>query len=301
LIAAPDSDGDLEIYLQRSGVSTQLTNNLVDDAAPYYDQYSDTIVWHRLINDRYQIMSYDIESATETQVTAGETNNMEPARHGEYIVWQRWVDTNWEIILFDGTREQQITKSVAHDIAPHMRGSLVIWNTRFDDGRQQLQTYDISERTYTVIKDADGVTVSNPRMVVMYEAMYANGDVITKGFDLVSGESVPLEALPRQLPDSLPSSEPTGEVRALIQQKPPELQGDELDSDAQPDLDPPLDIEIDPLGTTTPPVFELDLRSASSTSGLTSPFDTTQATTTDTNVSDLIIAPYDMTATSTQQ
>jgi hypothetical protein len=57
-------------------------------------------------------------------------------------------------------------------------------------------------------------------MVVMYEAMYENGDIVTKGFDLVSGKIVPLQALPKQLPSELPDAEPTEEVRALIQSKP---------------------------------------------------------------------------------
>jgi len=220
LIAAPDSDGDLEIFLVRKGERYQITHNEVDDASPYYDELSNTIVWHRLLNDRYQIMSYDIESAQETQLTQTSVNDMEPARHGEYTVWQRWVENNWEVILFDGKTETQITDSARHDIAPHIRGPLVIWNSQSNDGSQELRTYDINNRTQTTISDGEGVSVSNPRMVVMYEAMYENGDIVTKGFDLVSGKIVPLQALPKQLPEELPDSEPTKEVRALIQNKP---------------------------------------------------------------------------------
>src|SRR3989344_1699379 len=35
LFAAPDEDGDLEIFLVRGGVQSQVTSNQVDDAAPY--------------------------------------------------------------------------------------------------------------------------------------------------------------------------------------------------------------------------------------------------------------------------
>ncbi len=302
LISAPDSDGDLEIYLVRKGVHTQLTFNTVDDAAPYYDHYSDTIVWHRLINDRYHIVSFDVSSQEETLITSGNTNNMEPARHAEYIVWQRWVDSNWEIILYDGTREQQITRSSEHDIAPHMRGSLVIWNSRFDDGRQQLQTYDIGYRTYTVIKDADGVTVSNPRMVVMYEAMYANGDIITKGFDLISGEIVPLQALPRQLPDELPSSEPTGEVRALLQQKSSESLLEEGETTSPP-LDPPIDPSIATTSTSSSHISslpELDLRGPTTSPEIILEELIMLSTTSVITIPDLIIPPLETMSTSTQ-
>lgn len=220
LIAAPDSDGDLEIFLVRDGQRYQVTYNEVDDASPYFDELSNTIVWHRLINDRYQIISYDIESGEEEQLTHASVNSMEPARHGEYTVWQRWVENNWEVILYDGTEKIQITQSARHDIAPHIRGPLVIWNSQSNDGSQELRTFDIKSRTQTTIADSEGVSVSNPRMVVMYEAMYENGDVVTKGFDLVSGKIVPLQALPKQLPEELPNSEPTEEVRALIHNKP---------------------------------------------------------------------------------
>jgi len=220
LIAAPDSEGDLEIFLVREGERYQITHNEVDDASPYFDELSNTIVWHRLLNDRYQIISYDIESGEEQQLTQTSVNNMEPARHGEYTVWQRWVENNWEVILYDGAEKVQITQSARHDIAPHIRGPLVIWNSQSNDGSQELRTFDIQSRTQTTIADSEGVSVSNPRMVVMYEAMYENGDIVTKGFDLVSGKVVPLQALPKQLPDELPNSEPTEEVRALIQSKP---------------------------------------------------------------------------------
>src|SRR3989344_5107359 len=50
LFAAPDEDGDLEIFLVRGGVQSQVTSNQVDDAAPYFDENSNTIVWHRLHN-----------------------------------------------------------------------------------------------------------------------------------------------------------------------------------------------------------------------------------------------------------
>jgi hypothetical protein len=192
----------------------------MDDAAPYFDSNTGTIVWHRLIDDRFQIISYDIESGEEYQVTNTSSNNMEPTRQGEYISWQRWVDDNWEIILYDGQQELQITDSTEHDIAPHIRGAMIIWNSRTNNGDQTLKTYDIVNRTFTTIADSDGVSVSNPRMVVMYEALYENGDVIMKGFDLVTGEIIPLNSTPRDMPDSIPSNDTTGETRALIQSKP---------------------------------------------------------------------------------
>jgi len=257
LIAAPDVDGDLEIFLIRKGERYQITSNKVDDASPYYDEYSGTIVWHRLTQDRYQIISYDVDSGEETQITQTNVNNMEPARHGEYTVWQRWVEDNWEVILYDGVTEKQITDSARHDIAPHVRGPLVIWNSQSNDGTQALRTYDINDRTYTTIADGEGVSVTNPRMIVMYEALYENGDIVTKGFDLLSGEIVPLHSLPRELPDELPESESTGEVRALIQTKPETRESEVDDSQGGPE----------PVATPPPTVADdtLDLSAIATT------------------------------------
>ncbi len=293
LIAAPDVDGDLEIFLIQKGVRHQITYNKVDDVSPFYDEYSQTIVWHRLVNDRYQIISFDIATGEETQLTDSNVNNMEPARHGEYTVWQRWVVNNWEVILFDGKNEKQITDSARHDIAPHVRGPLVIWNSQSNDGTQSLKTYDIQNRTYTTIEDTDGVSVANPRMVVMYEAMYENGDIITKGFDLVSGKIVPLQSLPRELPEELPDTDSTGETRALIQHKP---------ETRETEVDDSTDNTVGNTGTTTPelPDGTLDLSRSTSTESEILEFEESSEVV---DIPDLIIEPteeLEVQATSTQ-
>lgn len=251
LFAAPDAGGDMEIYVTQNGQQMKITDNTVDDASPYYDARSKTLVWHRLINDRYQIMSYDVTTGEETQLTDTNVNNMEPTRNGEYTVWQRWVDTNWEIILYIDGEERQLTSSAEHDIAPNIRGNLIIWNVRASDGSESLMTYDIAGDLYNQISDTDGVSVSNPRMLVMYEAQYQNGDTVMKGFDVVTGEIIPIESIPGELPTDIPSPETTGEVRAL----PTNPQAEE-ELVQEPELDDPED---DTIHTTAP--GDLDLTS----------------------------------------
>jgi len=281
LFAAPDATGDMEIYVVQNGEQVKVTDNAMDDASPYYDTRSKTIVWHRLVADRYQIISYDIETGTEEQITDTSVNNMEPTRNGSYTVWQRWVQNNWEIILLDDGVETQITDSIEHDIAPHIRGDLIIWNVRSSDGTQSLMTYDIGSEVFNEIKDTDGVSVANPRMLVMYEAQYQNGDTVMKGFDLVTGEVIPIERIPRELPADIPSPEATGEVRAL----PTNPQSEEdLSSDTDLDTDEPVDdvvqyaegdlvLTASSTATTTPLVevadFDLDLRPDDSAQGTT--------------------------------
>jgi len=302
LFAAPDNTGDMEIYVVQDGIELQVTNNLLEDSSPYFDSLSNTLVWQRLINDRYQIISYDIDSGTETQLTATRVNNMEPSRHGDYTVWQRWVTNNWEIMLFDGIDEIQLTDSVRHDIAPHIHGDMIIWNVRSSDGTQSLMTYDISSRSFNEINDTEGVSVINPRMLVMYEAQYQNGDSVMKGFDLVTGEIIPIERLPRDLPTDIPDPDATGEVRALPSTSPNEEKLTASTTEPEP-TDPP-EPAVDPVtaSTTAPtPVFELDLRGTDDMTGTTTDLVVEQAA-----IPDVVIPTFDETtiagetATSTQ-
>lgn len=220
LFSAPDEDGDLEIFLVRGGVETQVTSNTMDDASPYFDQNTNTLVWHRLMDDRFQVISFDIESEQETQLTRTAENNMEPTRQGKYTVWQRWVDGGWNIVLFDGESETQITKTTSHNIAPYIHGSLVVWNRYTGTNEKTIEMYDIGSGTYVSVEDPDGMSVSNPRMVFVYDSLHPNGDIVTKGYDVLARKFIDLDTLPRDLPEDLPASDSTGETRALIQSKP---------------------------------------------------------------------------------
>jgi len=304
LFAAPDADGDLEIYLRRNGVETKLTNNQVDDASPFYDPVSDTIVWHRLVNDRYQIISFDVDDGSEEQITDTKVNNMEPTRSGDVLVWQRWVAGNWEIIMQDDGEERQLTQTQVHDIAPSIRGNLIIWNVRSNDGSHSLMTYDRETATYNAITDADGVSVSNPRMVVVYDAVYKNGDTVVKGFDVATGEVVALASTPPELPAELPTPDSTGEVRALpgttaVKPQQDDAEPDEdLDQLPEPQSDLPaaeLDLSVPTTSTNvaTSSIPDLDLRPEVDTF---EDFDVTASTT------DLILPtpPATTTSSSTQ-
>ncbi len=220
LFAAPDEDGDLEIFLVRDGVQSQVTSNQVDDAAPYFDENSNTIVWHRLHNDRFQIVSYEVDSGDETLLTSTSENNMEPTRQGDYTVWQRWVDGYWNIILHDGRGETKLTNNGGHNVAPYVHGSLVVWNRHNSDGQKTIEMYDIDTRSYVSVPDAEGLSVSNPRMVFVFDSLTPEGDIITKGYDVLSRKFIDLDSLPVNLPDEIPNSDSTGETRALIQSKP---------------------------------------------------------------------------------
>lgn len=221
LYADKDADGDTEIFFTRNGKTTQITHNQLDDSGPYFDALSQTIVWHRLLNDRYQIVEYDLVSGTEHILTSTPANSMEPARYGEQIVWQEWVGSNWEIMLQQGTVTTQLTFSEQHDVSPAIRDGLIMWNSSTQSGDPVLMLYDTRTEEIQTISDVDGVGAHNPRIMLVYESQFSNGDVITKGYDFETKEIVPLAALPTELPQEIPESDQTGETRALIQGKTP--------------------------------------------------------------------------------
>jgi len=245
LYSQPDADGDLEIYFARNGVLEQITHNQVDDASPFYDSISNTIVWHRLINDRYQIISYDVKTGSESQLTTDTVNNMEPARAGKYTAWQHWNKDNWDIMLNDGATTKLLTTVPEHDIAPKIRSNLVMWNRLANDKTQTIELYDLTTGQYTSIADTEGGEVSNPRMVLVYDAQFKNGDVVTKGYDVDTGKITQLTAIPVKIPDKIPAPDKTGETRALIQIKSTTREDSEL-STTTPTIDPPV-----PQGGTT--------------------------------------------------
>ncbi|MEL6802545.1 MAG: hypothetical protein AAFO91_02030, partial [Bacteroidota bacterium] len=214
-----DSDGDQEIFARVHGETVQLTHNTVNDAAPYYDALSNSLVWHRLVQDRYQIMRRSFETNVDEVLTQNNVNDMEPRHFGDHVVWQRWVVDNWEIILFDGETYTQLTDNGVHDLAPSIRNNFVLWKTVRGE-EQDVTVYDLSTGEFTSIQDEEaGSSVQNPRLMFVYETLSDTGDVVTKGFDPIRGEVIPIGVLPVELPDEIPESDQTGETRALIQNK----------------------------------------------------------------------------------
>jgi hypothetical protein len=224
---ALDRDGDREIFAVHDGDTVQITHNQVDDAAPYYDAASETLVWHRLIDGRYQVMSYDFDRAEETQLTHGRANSMEPTRYGTHTVWQQWVGDDWEIVLFDGASTTQLSSNEVPDIAPSIQAGYVIWKRVFAD-EQVAVIYDLTTGSETTVDGAgDGTAVAHARLMLVYEGVTDTGDRIIQGVDPRTGAVLPIGTLPSDMPDQIPDSEPTEAVRALITPK-PTLEEEEL-------------------------------------------------------------------------
>ncbi len=211
-----DSDGDKEVFLRTGDETIQITNNRVDDDAPYFDAVSNTIVWHRLEAGQYAVYSY--QDKRETLVSEGYGSSMEPHRAGQYTVWQSWIDDRWQVVLHDGVSARVISTGAAQSIAPQVEGAYVIWNITTGT-THAVAVYEIATGLTSVIDDGEGARVMNPRFVLVYDTKFENGDVITKGYDAETGDLIPLAAAAPIVPKELPSSDQTGETRALLQNK----------------------------------------------------------------------------------
>ena len=215
--AESDADGDREIFLRKGGAIIKITDNLFEDAAPSYDTTTDEIVFHRLIEGRYQIIRYSLDTKEETQLTASRENSMEPVQVDGVVVWQQWVTDNWEIALLESGDVTVITGNGQHDVAPTIRDGYVMWHTTDASGEKLLSVYEIATGISSSVSDPDGGHVENPRFVLVYDTTFDNGDVVTKEYDPKTGEVRPIGTNPSvPLPAELPPPDGMDETSALL-------------------------------------------------------------------------------------
>lgn len=281
IFSAIDSEGDKEIYIEKNNEITPLTSNSYDDDAPYYDEVSNTAVWHRLIDGRYQIISFDFDTEEETQLTSDRFNNMEPNRFGSATVWQGWVGNDWEIFFFEDGELNMLTDNTTNDITPSVSGAYVVWQS-FESNAWVMKVYDIRSRTTAIIDDESGGSIENPRFVLVYDSKQMTGDIETRGYDLKSGKVIALGLLPVNLPDEIPDPDQTGEERALvttITQLKPKTEDDGGGDEPLPDV----------VGTSTPGDTDLFITPTVVESATTT-LETVEESTA-TSSSDIIIPP----------
>lgn len=249
VFAAADKEGDSEIFIEKDGEITQLTFNQEEDAAPFYDGISKSIVFHRLIGARYQIVTLDLKTNEEEVLTHDSYNNMQPTRHGDVLVWQGWVGNDWEVVLKEGDEIRMITDNGTHDIGPYISGNYIIWQAENGTG-WSVMVYDMMSEMTRSVDEADGASIENPRLVLVYDAKHENGDIETRGYDLISEKSVSLSSEAPILPSELPEPDQTGEERALITSV-TQVKSKTGEDEGEPEEVPLVPVIPDTLGTTT--------------------------------------------------
>lgn len=298
IFSALDEEGDKEIYVEKSGELSALTNNQVDDDAPYFDEVSNTAVWQRLIEGRYQIIQYDFGEETEKQLTYDSFNNMQPSVFGDTVVWQGWVGSDWEIFMSVDSTVTMLTDNTIHDIAPSVNGTHIVWQS-FEGDVWRVKVYDLRTGLTDTVSDSGGGSIENPRFVLVYDAKMETGDIETRGYDLKSGEVVDLASKPTPVPEEIPDPDQTGEKRALV--SPSTQPKQKTDSDESDDVGTTTNNGIDD-GDIVIPSFELPSEEPVVTDATSTPAGTVDilvpsfensATSTDTeHIEDLVVEPY---------
>ncbi len=254
-----DEEGDMEIYIKTSKDKIEkLSDNQFDDTSPHFNAESMTVVWQRLVDGRYQIVSYDLSEGKETQLTFSRTNNMEPKVSVDGIAWQAWDGNDWEIMYFDGTYTDQITDNDTQDVTPVIEDGYILWSILGGEN-QEAKVYSLESGEVMTITDHDGGAIENPRFMLVYDTKFDNGDVVTQGFDPETGLSSQISAQPYSEPINIPPVDTTGEIKALIQNK--STQKEESSSDGVVSGSDSLVGDSDYDSTTSGSTDSLNLRS----------------------------------------
>jgi hypothetical protein len=195
--AEKDREGDREIYYF-DGIDVQrVTNNGYDDLAPVFDAQMQRIVWQAMIADRLQIMVYDLETNTTRQITTGRHNSSNPDVVGNTVVWQEWIDTNWEIMKTEVNTDgapfviEQLSDNAVNDMFPQLYDGMITWQR--EQGRSwEVVLYDTVTGTIRTLPKSENTKYENPRFVLLFDSKHDNGDVETVGYNLKSGDMMEL-------------------------------------------------------------------------------------------------------------
>lgn len=192
------SGGSKEIFFEDTNGKTKITDNDFDDDAPSYDRESNLVVWHSLIKGRYQIMFADAGTSTVKQLTDVSYNNTDPKVRGKSVVWQGWVENNWEIFYIkDVTNEpnaiSRITTNEHPDMFPIISDNFITWQSFFG-GSWHVSVYSVENGQISQISRPEAGKYENPRFALLFENRKENGEVETVGYDVVSGKEIPINA-----------------------------------------------------------------------------------------------------------
>jgi hypothetical protein len=209
------SGGSKEIFFEDANGKVQITTNDTDDDAPSYDNQSGLIAWHSLIKGRYQIMLFDKNATTTSnptrQLTSAEHSNTDPKVRGKSIVWQGWVNNNWEIfyvkdVTLEPLKIEQITINEHPDMFPQLSDGFITWQSFFNSS-WHVFVYTIENGEISQINQPEAGKYENPRFALLFENRKENGEVETVGYDVASGKEIPIKAPHTPPPAPLPQEE----------------------------------------------------------------------------------------------
>ena len=202
VVAEKDADGDKEIFLVTDRDTRRITDNSYDDFAPVYDEGSGYIAWHAMIKDRLQIMLYDVRTGETKQITDETYNSSNPHVFDDKLVWQSWIDNNWEVFFMDDIDTddpdlKQLTDNNSHDMFPRVYDDMITWQTQGESDTWNVVVYDTKTKRFEYVEKEGNGKYENPRFVLVFDNRTSDGDVEVLGFDMDTKEAAPLAPVQR--------------------------------------------------------------------------------------------------------
>ena len=111
-------------------------------------------------------MNVSVQAETEViRVTDNDYVDILPSINGNYLVWQRDHDGDWEVFLYDIAAAQtiQISDNGYHDISPRTDGNYVVW-LGMNNAGGNIFLYNINSGQITQVTPDNGTIKSPPQI-----------------------------------------------------------------------------------------------------------------------------------------
>ncbi len=102
------------------------------------------VVWQAKNLGEWRIYYWDSENPeTEYKELSDRRNSIRPRISEGIVVWQEWLDDNWEIVKREigAPQKRRLTFNDTHDISPDILGHLIVWQAKGANGDSQIRVF----------------------------------------------------------------------------------------------------------------------------------------------------------------
>ena len=215
----PDKNGIHQIVLRESaGRARVLTDDDVDNTSPVYNKEGALAAWQRYVDDRWQVVIYDLEINEEVFVTKSTFNNISPELSSSAVVWQGWANNGWEIFYADKNegdwRVRQLTEGGFQNVKPRVFGDNVVWSS-YRAGEWHIISYSLKTKKKEVL--GTGKKNIEPRFALIWEDPSRGDNGSLMHLDLSTNRIAPLTEKDKEEPKPSPVPNPfeSGQTEAV--------------------------------------------------------------------------------------
>lgn len=121
------------------------------------------ITWQGVVDGAGQVFLYDILSQSLIQLSVISPSEA-PFVHNNTVTWQTWDGSHWQIYYYNGFQVQKITDGQdSSSVNSSTDGEQIIYAEQFGPDEWKAQSYDISSREVTTIREGDTASTAYPK------------------------------------------------------------------------------------------------------------------------------------------